>query len=352
MVSGWRAGEELELLPTIHRAALDIIVRITLGPRAAWRGNALRAIVERFLALGTSPLATAILWLTPQERIDALVYCPVRAGRLGARLPWARIVEAQDAMDRVLYEEIAARRAGGWDDADDLLSLLVRARDEDGRAMTDAELRDQMVTLLLAGHETTATTLAWTIAHLFHAPGLWKRTRDLLPASMDVASLTKDEWLDAVLRESMRLSPVALTVGRHLRAPMKIGRMHLPAGVNAIACAHLAQRRADLFPDPLRFLPERWRGADDRAYAFFPFGGGARRCLGMALAYFEMKIVLAEIVARADLAPLTPRLPRPVRKGVTFAPEGGLRVLVRAVDTPRGHHERTTSESPEESRCA
>src|SRR5262249_23640007 len=158
------------------------------------------------------------------------------------------------------------------------------------------------------------TTLAWTLAHLLHTDGLWERTRRALPASMDVASLTKNEWLDAVLRESMRLSPVALTVGRHLRAPMKIGRWELPAGVNAIACAHLAQRRADAFPDPDRFAPDRWIGADDRAYSFFPFGGGARRCLGMALAYFEMKIVLAEIVARADLAPVFPEPPRPVRK--------------------------------------
>jgi cytochrome P450 len=330
-------------------------VRITLGPQRGARQRELVAIVERFLALGTSPLATAILWLTPKDRIDALVYRPVRTrNAIATRLPWAPIVEAQDAMDRLLFEEIAARRAGGWDDADDLLSLLVRARDDDGRAMTDAELRDQLVTLLLAGHETTATTLAWTLAHLLHTPGLWDRTRRALPASMDIASLTKDEWLDAVLRESMRLSPVALTVGRHLRAPMKIGRWDLPAGVNAIACAHLAQRSESAFPDPERFLPDRWLGADAarNAYSFFPFGGGARRCLGMALAYFEMKIVLAEIVARADLAPLEPHPPRPVRKSITFAPEHGLRVRVRAIHDHRGAHERIASENAEEARCA
>jgi cytochrome P450 len=341
MVDAWRPGEALEVLPAIHRAALEIIVRITLGAHDGPRRRELCEIVERFLVLGTSPLATAILWLVPKHRIDALVYRPVREGaRLGPHAPWAAIVRAQDAMDRVLHEEIAARRAGGYEDADDLLSLLVRAKGDDGRAMSDVELRDQMVTLLLAGHETTATTLAWTIAHLLHEPGLWARTKGALPAAMDVATLTKDPWLDAVLRESMRLSPVALTVGRHLRAPMKIGRVTLPAGVNAIACAHLAQRRADLFPDPLRFSPDRWLGDEGSPYCFFPFGGGSRRCLGMALAYFEMKIVLAEIVARADLAPLSGRFPRPVRKGVTFAPENGLRVHVRAVEPHRGSHER------------
>jgi cytochrome P450 len=175
--------------------------------------------------------------------------------------------------------------------------------------------------------------LAWTIAHLLEHPALWARTRERV-AGLDVAGIVKDEWLEAVLQESMRLSPVALTVGRHLRAPLKLGRWQLPAGVNAIACVHLAQRRADLFDDPLRFSPDRFFMQEGREktspYQFFPFGGGARRCIGMALAYFEMKLVLAEIVARTDLVPLQKLPPRPVRKSITFAPEKGLPVHVRA----------------------
>jgi cytochrome P450 len=260
------------------------------------------------------------------------VYRPVRERSFGALLPWAHVVRAQDAMDAMLRREIASRREAPREDAVDLLSVLMSARDDEGNAMTDEELRDQMVTLLLAGHETTATTLAWTVAHLLQYPDLWARTRARVRA-MDVAARVKDEWLEAVLQESMRLSPVALTVGRHLRAPLRLGRWELPAGVNAIACVHLAQRRADLFEDPLTFSPDRFMGEGKNKpnpYQFFPFGGGARRCLGMTLAYAEMKLVLAELVARAELEPACPLPPRPVRKGVTFAPEKGLPVHVRA----------------------
>jgi cytochrome P450 family 110 len=330
MVDGWKLDASLDMLPALQRVTLDIIVRITLGDAPG-----MREVVARFLEAGTSPLATALLWATPRTRIDALVYRPVRERAFGAWLPWAHVVQAQDAMDELIHREIAARRRAPEQGATDLLSLLMAARDDEGQGMSDEELRDQIVTLLLAGHETTATTLAWTVAHLLEQPALWARTRERV-RGLDLAAIVKDEWLEAVLQESMRLSPVALTVGRHLRAPMKLGRWDLPAGVNAIACVHLAQRRADLFDDPLRFSPDRFLAAADgeavktSPYRFFPFGGGARRCIGMGLAYFEMKIVLAEIVARTDLAPLQQLPPRPVRTGVTFAPEKGLPVHVRA----------------------
>jgi cytochrome P450 len=327
MVEGWSEGASFPLLPELHRVTLDIIVRITLGD-----GAGLPAIVSRFLAAGTSPLATAMLWFTPRARVDALVYRSSRARPFGAYLPWAEIVAAQDAMDAAIAREIDRRRRGDLAGGADLLSLLMTARDDDGRPMTDTELRDQIVTLLLAGHETTATTLAWTVAHLLANPAVWQRARSHVESlDGDLAATAASDLLDAILRESMRLSPVALTVGRHLRAPLRIGAWDLPAGVNAIACVHLAQRRADLYPDPLRFDPDRWTEAEKTSpYHFFPFGGGARRCLGMALAYYEMKLVLAEILRGADLAPVSRLFPRPVRTGVTFAPEKGLPIHVRA----------------------
>jgi cytochrome P450 family 110 len=341
MVSSWRPGQRLEVMPAMQRVSLDLIVRITLAPRDDAR---IAHVVERFLELGTSPLATAILWIVPGELTGRLIYEPVRRRAWGtrpfSRLPWAPIVDAQDAMDEVIYDEIAARRRGAYGGSEDLLTQLMAARDEDGSPMSDGELRDQVVTMLLAGHETTATTLSWTIGYLLEDPELWARLRERLAArandrgELQIDELTEDPWLDAVLREAMRLSPVALTVGRHLRAPMKLGRWELPAGVNAFACAHLIQRRPDLFDEPESFRPERWIDAKQNPYAFFPFGGGARRCLGMALAYYEMKIILAEILARADLERALPRAPRPVRKSVTFAPERGLPVVVRRVLSP------------------
>jgi cytochrome P450 family 110 len=330
MIDRWREGERIEVLRELHAVTLDIIVRITLGPRTEERRAHLCEVVERFLEHGTSPLATAILTLTPQAHVERLFYTPVRSGGAFAGvLPWAHIVRAQEKMDEMIADEISLRRTTRlYDGADDLLSLLMTAKGEDGRPMSDACLRDQIVTLLLAGHETTANTLTWTVAHLLEAPEAFDRVRADLGGEIDLDRIDEDPFLDAILRESMRLSPVVPTVGRHLKTPRRIGRCELPAGVNAIACAYLVQRRADLFPEPTRFRPERWL-EDVSPYHFFPFGGGARRCLGMALAYFEMKVVLAEIARAVDLDREIPRLPRPVRKSVTFAPERGLPVRVR-----------------------
>ncbi len=342
-IRGWKIGQPLDVLAEMQHITLDVILDITLAPRTVERRETMKRVVERFLALGTSPLATLLLWVTPRDRVTNLVYRPARPIRIGSVslrpgivLPWAPIVEAQDALDAILYEEIAARRHDTSRCGDDLLSLLMSARDEDGQGMTDVELRDQMVTLLLAGHETTATTLAWTLAHLLENGAEWTRLSTRLAAmasarnDLTIEDVVEEPLLDGVLRESMRLSPVAPTVGRHLRVPMKLGRVELPAGVNAIACVYLTQRRGDLFEQPLRFSPDRWVGQRTNPYQFFPFGGGARRCLGMALAYYEMKIILAEIALRVSLRSASVRPLRAVRKGVTFAPAGGLPAVVEA----------------------
>jgi cytochrome P450 len=237
------------------------------------------------------------------------------------------------AVDALLYDEIARRRAAGTTGRDDVLSMLIEARDENGRPMTDAELRDEMMTLLLAGHETTATSLAWLFSHVLRRPDVLTRLHDEIArvtggapvAAEHVGQLT---YLDAVLKETARLHPVIPEVGRRLAAPTVIGGYPLPAGVAVVPCIYLAHRRADTWPDPVGFTPERFLGVRPNPYAFFPFGGGVRRCLGAAFATYEMKIVLATVLRRAALrlAPGTDM--RVVRRTVTFAPAGGVPVIL------------------------
>jgi len=211
--------------------------------------------------------------------------------------------------------------------------MLIAARDEDGRAMSDDELRDEMLTLLVAGHETTATALAWTIHRILSHADVRAR---LLGELRDVTGgdpvatehIAKLEYLDATIKETMRLDPIISDVGRVLARPTRIGGWDLPAGVAACPAIYLTHRRPDLWPDPLRFDPTRFLGRRPNPYEFFPFGGGVRRCLGMAFALFEMKVVLAEVLSRVVLHAAPGYRARLVMRSLTFAPSEGVPVVV------------------------
>ena len=190
------------------------------------------------------------------------------------------------------------------------------AQDEHGEGLSDKELRDQLLTLLVAGHETTATALAWTFDALFRHPHVLARLREELAAG-------DEKYLSAVVDESLRVRPIVPEVGRRLGTPLQMNGYSLPAGMDVFASVQLAHRRADLFPDPLAFRPERFLEDSPSTYTWIPFGGGTRRCLGAAFAQFEMRRVLATIVQNADLEPGTDR-PEPVeRRPVTLAPRNG-----------------------------
>jgi len=175
-----------------------------------------------------------------------------------------------------------------------VLSLLLAARDENGEPMSDAELCDQLMTLLFAGHDTTATSLAFALHNVLRHPEVLDRLRTELAQG-------RLEYVEATAKETLRLNPIVSEVGRVLSRPMRIGGWDLPAGVEASPCIYLTHRRPDLWPEPERFQPERFLGRRTSPYEFFPFGGGVRRCLGMAFALFEMKVVLAEILSRVEL---------------------------------------------------
>src|SRR5216117_1496023 len=252
---------------------------------------------------------------------------------LGRWTPWGRFVRNRDAIRAILLEEIARRRAEGTAGRSDILSLLVDARDEQGAPMSDAELLDEMFTLLMAGQETTATSLAWVFYHLLRHPGALANLRAELArvvgsGPVEAQHLPQLEYLDAVTKESARLTPVATNVMRRLHAPARIGGLDLPAGVSVSASIYATHHRPDLWPDPERFLPERFLGTRPSPNTFFPFGGGVRRCLGAAFATYQLKIVLAEVLSRVDLRLAAGYRMRPVLRAITVAPSRGVPVVV------------------------
>jgi cytochrome P450 family 135 len=231
--------------------------------------------------------------------------------------PWLRLTRLKLEVDAAIYAIIAERRRRDADGTD-VLSMMLAARDEAGAPMTDVELRDELVTLLLAGHETTATALAWTFDRLLTHPAALARLRDELAAG-------RDEYLDCVIRETLRVRPIVPLVGRHVARPFQLGDWMLPAGSRIAPSIYLLGHRADTYPEPHRFKPERWLGVKPDPYTWLPFGGGTRRCIGMAFAQFEMRVVLQTVIPRVQLSLVDGAAPV-VRRGITLAPAGGTRV--------------------------
>jgi cytochrome P450 len=307
-IEQWPVGEPFPLLERMQRITLDVILRAVFGTAEGEREDNLRARLRDLLAQSNDP-----------RRQIALTLDLFAGGRIA---PFASAVKP---VDRLIAQEVAERRrAGGLEDRDDILSLLMLARDEDGEGLSDTELRDQLVTLLVAGHETTATGLAWAFDALFrHEPVLTRLRRE-------VASSDDESYLGAVVDESLRVRPVVPEVGRRLGAPLALNGHTLPAGTDVFASVQLTHRRADLFPDPLAFRPERFLEDKPSTYSWIPFGGGTRRCLGAAFAQFEMRRVLATVLKRAELEPATDA-PEPVeRRPVTLAPRHGTPAVLTA----------------------
>jgi cytochrome P450 len=229
------------------------------------------------------------------------------------------------AVDELLLAEIAQRRADpATAQRDDILSLLIGARFEDGTSMSDRELRDQLVTLLLAGHETTATALAWTFDLLLRTPAAYARL------AAEVREGGGDEYLRAVIAEALRLRPVVPLAGRRLASELRINGYVLPPGADVTPAIWLTHTRPDLYPQPKTFRPERFLDNPPATYAWIPYGGGVRRCLGAAFAEFEMRVVLAAILARFDLRAASRRPERIARRNITFSPRRGTRVVAQA----------------------
>jgi cytochrome P450 len=312
----WPAGGPLEARPAMQRISLGVILRTVFGLRSGSRAERIERALVELLQTSSQPLGTALLFMPPLQR------------DWGPWSPWGRFVRKRRAVDALLYEAIAERRAQPAEErGDDILSLLLDARDEDGQPLTDNELRDELITLLVAGHETTATALSWALYWLASQPETQDRLRQEVQdarsapeAPPDLAAVPKLPYLQAVCNETLRIHPVGMiTFPRRLERPLTLAGHDLEAGTSVVGCIYLAQRRPEVFPEPERFWPERFLSGGFSPYAFLPFGGGSRRCIGMAFALFEMKVVLSQLVARFQLEidPTTPQPVKSVRRGLT-----------------------------------
>jgi len=304
-IERWPLGETYAVRPAMQRITLEVIMRTVFGVQDEARRARLRSTLAEALEWGSDPRRMAMLAALGPQRIS-------RSGLFR---------RVREPADELIYEEIGLRRAApDLSQRDDVLSLLLQARHDDGSPMSDEELRDELMTLLVAGHETTASTLAWAIERLVRHPRALARMREEVEAG-------EDEYMDAVCKETLRLRPILALVLRRLTEPMEIGGRSLPAGVNLAPCIYLVHRRADVYPEPLAFRPERFLEQPAGTYTWIPFGGGVRRCLGASFALFEMKVVLREVVTRLGLRARDPRPERITRRAITLVPERGGEVV-------------------------
>jgi cytochrome P450 len=309
-IATWPIDTPFALHPYMQSITLDVILKTVFGLDAGERSTQVRKVLVDLLDVVMKP------WLL----------VPGMLGIDPFKYSWLRITKLKRAVDDELYRIIAdARRTGAG--GTDVLSMMLAARDEAGNAMTDVEVRDELVTLLLAGHETTATSLAWTFDRLLAHPDVLARLKRELASG-------NDEYLDAVIRETLRVRPILPLVGRYVAKPYQLGPWTLPVGTRLAPSVYLLGRRPDAYPEPERFMPERWLGVKPDPYTWLPFGGGTRRCIGMAFAQFEMRIVLSTIVPRVQLASVDGDA-RVVRRGITLAPSGGMRVIATRNDSSR-----------------
>jgi cytochrome P450 len=307
-IDSWPVGEVFSLLPSMQSLTLRVILQAVFGYEPGPEEEELRRRLRAMVAPLARPRSMALL--------AALPMLLGREARMNDQFAAAR-----RAVDEVLYPEIARRRALG-DEAlarsDDVFSALLLAEDEDGGRLSDAEVRDELVTLLLAGHETTATGLAWCLDLVLHAPAVHARALE-----------REDRYLDAVVKEALRIRPVIPGVGRVVRGePFRVGGYEIPPGVEINPSIRVIHRREDLYPNAGAFWPERFLGEDPPdTYTWIPFGGGTRRCLGASFALMEMRVVLARVLERAALRAADRDPARVQFRAITLAPRNGVRVF-------------------------
>jgi cytochrome P450 family 135 len=297
-IERWPRGSREPARPRMQSITLDIIMRTVFGVADP---DLRRALVE------------LLEWTTARRRLFLLAAVGPQRVTESTRLGFLR---ARNAVDELVFAEIRRRRSA--EPTDDILSMLLQARDEDGEPMTDVEIRDELMTLLVAGHETTATALAWAVEQLSRHPQVLE----------ELENGGSEEYVDAVVQEVLRLRPVIVVVVRLLTEPMELGGRLLPAGVRVAPCIYLMHRRPDVYPDPATFRPERFLENPPGTYTWLPFGGGIRRCLGAQFAQMEMKVVLQTLLENARIRPTTARHERVTRRAITFVPERGGEVVL------------------------
>ncbi|MBO2447464.1 cytochrome P450 [Actinomadura barringtoniae] len=320
-IAGWPLNRPFPLRDRMQRITLEVIVRLVFGMRESPRGARLRAAIPELIEIAGRP---TLLFMPPRALEWMLT---ARAPRGVPFLPTTRFAEVRAEVDDILFAEIAARRMAPDPDATDVLSMLLAARDENGNGLTDQELRDELITLLEAGHETTATALAWTFERLLRNRPVLDRLR------AEVAEGEEETYLEAVVKESLRSRPVVYDVPRLLDKPLELNGHRAEAGWMVSPLIMLIHRDPEAFPDPDAFRPERFLGPDAaRANkAWMPFGGGRRYCVGAQLALMEMRVITREVLRAVDLRAVDPAPERPKVRHVTLVPAKRARVVARQV---------------------
>ncbi len=313
-IDSWPLGARFAIAPRMQAVTLDVIMAGIFGvegqPEPGTPEHGLRKKILQLSSLSATTIG----------QVSELM-------NIGRDEPLGLLRRLLERLDRDLYGVIAAARARQDDgERTDILSLLLAARDEEGEAMTDAELRDELLTLVLAGHETTANSLAWTFERLLRNPAAYDRLRESVRA--EEAGDEAAAYVEATIHETMRNRPVVPITGRRVKAPWQLGEYRLPKNTHILVSVALLHHREDVYPDPFSFRPERFLGVKPGTYTWVPFGGGIRRCLGATLAMAEQRVVLRAIARRTDMEAPDPRPERVLHRNVTMLPAKGAEVVV------------------------
>jgi cytochrome P450 len=308
-IGSWPLNEQMQMLPRMQRVALNVIMTTTFGGTEGEQLETLRDRVHNLLEWAGSPLHMGHLHL---------------AHRRGKAYPKG-FVRVRDELDESIFDVIeSTRKDPNLEERDDVLSMLIQARWEDGNPLTERQLRDQLVTLMIQGHSTTATGLAWALERMTRHPEVMDRLREEAEANGG------DEYLTAVVKETLRARPPLPIAGaREVSRPFRLGDHEIPADTLVAACIYLVHRHERLFPDPDAFRPERFLDGAPGGYEWIPFGGGHRHCIGASFSMLQMKVVLREIVLRTRLEAVDRADEAIQRRGVGFSPARGARVVVK-----------------------
>jgi len=321
MMSQLPRARPFEARNAMQEISLQVILQAVFGITEGQRYELLKQRISELLNIFKSPASVSFLYF-PWLRRD-----------FGPWSPWGQFIRQQQLVDEPIYAEISDRRSSPDPSRTDILSLLIAARDVAGEPMTDVELHDQLITLLLAGQETTATAMAWALYWVHYLPAVGEQLLAelaTLDPNPDPTSISQLPYLTAVCNETLRIYPVvALTVLRVVRESVELLGYSLPPETVLFGCIYLLHQRPDIYPEPKQFQPDRFLSRQYSPYEFMPFGAGARRCIGSALAMYEMKLVLATILLNYQLELVENKPVKPQRRGVTLAPAGDVKMVIK-----------------------
>lgn len=317
----WTPGASISIAQFMPDITLQIILRVVFGINPGARYQQLKQLLSSLLEDVTTPWYSSLFFFPPLQQ------------DFGAWSPWGHFLRRLGQIDALIYAEISQRRLENDTSRTDILTMLMAARDDNGQQMTDVELRDQLVSLLLLGYETTAAVLAWAFYLIHSSPQVYNKLMqelDTLGEATDPEAIARLPYLTAVCQETLRIYPIALIcTPRMVKESVQLAGYKFEAPTVLVPCIYLAHRRPEVYPEPERFEPERFLKQKFSPYEYLPFGGGSRGCIGMAFSMYEMKLVLATILKRFGLALADKRPVRPVRRGITIVPSsGGVQMIV------------------------